>query len=47
MGNSAHNGQILVTRVVGAIHSKLSVQSQLEAVVTAQRLGIINACDES
>jgi DNA-binding NarL/FixJ family response regulator len=32
---------------VKSIHSKLSVQSQLEAVVTAQRLGIIDACDES
>jgi DNA-binding NarL/FixJ family response regulator len=32
---------------VKSIHSKLSVQSQLEAVVTAQRLGIIDECDES
>jgi DNA-binding NarL/FixJ family response regulator len=32
---------------VKSIHSKLSVQSQLEAVVTAQRLGIIDASDES
>jgi DNA-binding NarL/FixJ family response regulator len=32
---------------VKSIHSKLSVQSQLEAVVTAQRLGIIDAHDEA